>query len=221
MCAPGPRAARIMQLQIVADSHEQYPYRFSAQQAAVVKRALQCGDYGLVLDDRLVGSVERKSLPDLVTSLSGGRLRFALAELAALPRAAVVVEDRYFSVFKLEQIRPAVVADDPAELQVRWPNGPIVFCETRRLAEEWTYRLLAVAHARAAAEDAAVRRMTAANDHEAGELVAAPRAPEPSTAEVRAWADAHGTEVPTAASSGPRSGTPGDQPRRTEPHPAQ
>jgi hypothetical protein len=43
-----------------------------------------------------------------------------LAALAALPRAAVVVEDRYSQVFKLAQARPAVVADGLAELPVRW-----------------------------------------------------------------------------------------------------
>jgi len=36
-----------------------------------------------------------------VASLIGGTLRYALAELAALPRAAIVVEDRYSGVFKL------------------------------------------------------------------------------------------------------------------------
>ena len=70
--------------------------------------------------------------------MTGGRLRYALGELAALPRAAVVVEDRYSRVFALDRVRPALVADGLAELQVRWPTVPIVFCETRKLAEEWT-----------------------------------------------------------------------------------
>ena len=82
--------------------------------------------------------MERKSLPDLIAGLVGGKLRYALAELAALPRAAVVVEDHYSQVFALEHVRPAVVADTLAEVQVRWPGVPIVFCETRKLAEEWT-----------------------------------------------------------------------------------
>ena len=29
-----------------------------------------------------------------------------------------------------------------AGAQVRYPNVPIVFCETRKLAEEWAYRFL-------------------------------------------------------------------------------
>lgn len=77
-----------------------------------------------------------------MASLTGGKLRDALAELAALPRAAIVVEDRYSQVFKLERVRPALVAGGLGELQIRWPNVPIVFCETRQLAGEWTYRLV-------------------------------------------------------------------------------
>jgi hypothetical protein len=192
---PTARAAGIAELEIVVDSHEQYAYRFSGQQVTTVKRALPCGDYGLVLDGRLIASVERKSLADLVASLTGGKLRYALAELAALPRAAVVIEDRYSAIFKLDRIRPALVADGLAELQVRWPNIPIVFCETRKLAEEWTYRFLAAAHAWAGAEDAALQRIAPTVDN-ATDLDDAPAAPEPSTAEVRAWARDNDINVP-------------------------
>ncbi len=69
------------------------------------------GDYGVELDAQLIASVERKSLADLVGSLINSRLRFQVADLAALPRAAVVVEDRYSQVFKLGRVRPAVIAD--------------------------------------------------------------------------------------------------------------
>jgi len=129
---------------------------------------------------------------DLVASLTGGKLRYALAELAALPRAALVVEDRYSQFFTLQRVRPAVVADGLAELQVRWPNVPIVYAETRPLAEEWTYRYLAAAHAWAADEDAAVTRI----GPQVTDLGRAPAAPGPSTAEIRAWAREHGHPVP-------------------------
>ena len=98
-------------------------------------------------------------MPDLIGSLTSGRLRYALGELAALPRAAVVVEDRYSQIYKQDRVRPALVADGLAECQVRWPNVPIVFCETRSLAEEWTYRYLAAAHAWATTEPAAIERI--------------------------------------------------------------
>jgi ERCC4-type nuclease len=92
--------------------------------------------------------VERKSLADLVASLTGGKLRYALAELAALPRAAVVVEDRYSRVFKLARVRPALVADGLVELQVRWPNVPIVFCEARPRADRHPKKIIEAAPAR-------------------------------------------------------------------------
>ncbi len=191
---PIARAAGITGLEIVVGTREQYAYRFTGQQATTVKRALPCGDYGLVLDGRLVASVERKSLPDLVSSLINGTLRFAVGDLASLPRAAVVIEDRYSAVFKLDRIRPAVVADGLAELQIRWPSVPVVFCETRQLAEEWTYRYLAAAHGWAQAEHTTVQRI--APTVGVTELDDAPTAPEPSTAEVRAWARANNLTVP-------------------------
>lgn len=140
---PTAKASGIEQLEIVVDSHEQYAYRFTDKPVVVVKRALRCGDYGLLSGDALVASVERKSLEDLVSSITNGKLKFAMAELADLSRSAVVVEERYSRLFKLTYVRPSVVLDGIAELQVRWPNVPIVFCETRPLAEEWTYRFLA------------------------------------------------------------------------------
>jgi len=174
---PTAAAAGVPDLEIVVDSHERYPYRFARQHATVVRRALPCGDYGLADGARLIASVERKSLADLVTSLTSGKLRYAVAELAALPRAALVVEDRYSAIYKLGRIRPAVVADGLAELQVRWPNVPIVFCETRQLAEEWTYRFLAAARAWAETEAAMLGRTTPASQ-ETGPG-AEPAAPEP------------------------------------------
>lgn len=189
---PTARAAGIAELEIVVDAHEQYPYRFADQQVRTAKRALPAGDYAVTHDGKVVAAVERKSLPDLVSSLTSGRLRYALGELATLPRAAVVVEDRYSAIFKLDRVRPALIADGLAELQIRWPGMPIVFCETRPLAEEWTYRYLAAAHQWAATESAALDRIGEGQHGTA----TAPAAPEPSTAEVRAWARATGIPVP-------------------------
>lgn len=138
-------------LEIVIDTHERYPWNFNRQQATTVRRALPAGDYGVELDGRLAASVERKSLADLVGTLTSGKLRYLLADLANVPRAAVVVEDRYSAVFKLDRVRPLVVVEGLAEAQVRFPSVPIVFCETRLLAQEWAFRYLgaAVAHLQA------------------------------------------------------------------------
>lgn len=75
-----------------------------------------------------------------------------LGELAAVPRAAVVVEDRWADVFRLTYVAPAMVAEMLAAAQVRYPNVPIVFCENRPLAQEWAYRFLGAAVAYAEEE---------------------------------------------------------------------
>jgi ERCC4-type nuclease len=193
---PTARASGVSELEIVVDAHERYAYTFTGQQVRTVGRALPCGDYAVTAAGRLVAAVERKSLPDLVSSLTSGRLRFALGELATLPRAAVVVEDRYSQVFTVARVRPALVADGLAELQVRWPTIPIVFCETRKLAEEWTYRYLAAAHTWATDEQAALTRVGASNDTDTDDTLGAPPQPAPTTAEIRGWARANGITVP-------------------------
>ncbi len=191
---PTARAAGMAELQILVDTREQYAYRFTTQQATTAKRALPCGDYGISVDGRLVAAVERKSLADLVSSLINGKLRYAIADLAALPRAALVIEDRYSQIFKLDWVRPAIVADGLAELQVRWPDVSIIFAETRQLAQEWTYRYLAAAHTWAETEQAAAARTGVALD--AIETATPPGTASPPTAEVRAWARSTGINVP-------------------------
>lgn len=186
---PTARAQGLPRPTIVIDSGERYAYRFARQQVDTTVRRLPAGDYAVELAGAVVASVERKSLTDLVTSLLSSKLSYQLAELASLPRSALVVEDRYSRVFALKHVRPAVVADGLAEVQVRWPNVAIVFCETRPLAEEWTYRYLAAAYV----ELSALRstEALAASLSEAGALPPAVA----TTAEVRAWARAEGMPV--------------------------
>ena len=193
---PTARASGLAQLDIVVDTRERYAYRFGGQQVELTRAALACGDYGVreLGDDSgpLAGVVERKSLDDLVRSLVDGRLAGQLAELAALPHAAVVVEDRWSRVFALEHVRPAYVADLLARVTVRWPQVPIFFAETRKLAEEWTYRFLAAAAAESVADARVEERL--AGLAAAGPLAAAP-APAPTSAQIRAWAVAAGLPV--------------------------
>ncbi len=186
---PTRRVAGIDELPILVDDRERYPYRFAHQKATTTRRRLPAGDYGVELGGRVVAAVERKSLDDLARSLVDGGLGYALAELAALPRAAVVVEDRYADVFKLEFVRAGYVAELLGRAQVRWPAVPIVFTETRPLAEEWTFRFLGAALAELAAD-----RDTA--DLEAGLAPAGELPPrEPTPAEIRAWARSAGMDV--------------------------
>jgi ERCC4 domain len=142
---PRRRAAELAHLTILVDTRERYPYKFAHQQATTERQALPAGDYGIAHDDEIAAVVERKSLHDLVRRLIDGQLTYAIADIAALPRAAVVVEDRYSSLFKLEYTKSGFVTELLAALTVRYPTVPIHFAETRPLAEEWTYRFLGAA----------------------------------------------------------------------------
>jgi hypothetical protein len=149
---PRRRAAELAQLTILVDTRERYPYKFTQQQASTERRALPAGDYGIAHDGQIVAAVERKSLADLVHRLIDGQLTYAIADMATLPRAAVVVEDRYSSLFKLQHTQPGFVTELLAALTIRYPTVPIHFAETRPLAEEWTYRYLGAALAYAHTE---------------------------------------------------------------------
>jgi ERCC4 domain len=142
---PRRRAADLAHLTILLDTRERYPYKFAHQQATTQRQALPAGDYGIAHDDTILAVVERKSLHDLVRRVIDGQLTFALADLATIPRAAVVVEDRYSSLFKLEHTNPGFITELLTALVVRYPAVPIHFAETRPLAEEWTYRFLGAA----------------------------------------------------------------------------
>ncbi|HUZ44823.1 MAG TPA: ERCC4 domain-containing protein [Acidimicrobiales bacterium] len=132
-------------LHILIDTREHYPYRFARQQATTERRGLPAGDYGVILDDEVVAVVERKTVADLTGRLSDGQLAFLLAELSCLPRSALVVEDRYADLLSNPHVRPGFLADQLAAITVRYPEVAIAFCDTRPLAEEWTYRFLAAA----------------------------------------------------------------------------
>lgn len=176
-------------LDITVDSRERYAWNFSAQQATTQKRALVVGDYAVEVDGEVVAVVERKSVEDLASTITSGKLWTLLAALATAPHAAVVVDARYSDLFKLSHVRPVTISEQVAEAAVRYPATPIVFAETRKLAQEWTYRFFG-----------------AALEHHAQQLGGADRlrtlptagpvpAVEPTTSEVRAWAIEVGYEV--------------------------
>jgi ERCC4-type nuclease len=89
--------------------------------------------------------VERKSLDNLASTLSDGTLAFQFQRLAELLLAAVVVEARYSALFKLEHVNGNWLADQLARLQVRYPEVTIMLADSRRYAEDWTYRFLTTA----------------------------------------------------------------------------
>jgi ERCC4-type nuclease len=107
--------------------------------------ALPIGDYAVRHGERLIAVVERKTPEDFTKSLVDGSLNYALTELAALPAAAVVVEERYGALVNHQHTQPGWLLELVAHLQVRYPAVPIVFADSRKLAEEYTYRYLAAA----------------------------------------------------------------------------
>lgn len=141
------RQSAVGVLEIVVDTRERYAWKFERQQAAIAKRALTVGDYAVEVSGAIVGVVERKKLAELAGNVVDGSLLLRLGELATARRAAVVVEDRWADVFRLQHVAPSMVAEMLAAAQVRFPNVPIVFCENRQLAQEWTYRFLGAAAA--------------------------------------------------------------------------
>jgi len=131
---------------ITVDTRERYPYRFTHQGTHTVRATLAAGDYAIHgRDGQLVAVVERKSLDNLASTLADGSLAFQLQRLTDLPLTAVVVEARYSALFKLEHVNGNWLADQLARLQVRYPQIPIVFADTRRHAEDWTHRFLTTA----------------------------------------------------------------------------
>lgn len=142
---PKRRASGMSEWTVYVDSRERYPYRFAERPVVTERRALSAGDYAVMVGEAVVASVERKTIENLQADLSSGKLGFAMAELSALPAAAIVVEDRYTSLFKNEHVEPGWLPELVARLQVRYPAVPIVFCDNRKFAEEWTYRFLGAA----------------------------------------------------------------------------
>ena len=151
---PVARASGLGEITIVIDSRERYPYRFAGRPVEPVRAALPAGDYAVRLENRILATVERKTLENFATSLTDGSLGYQMAELVSLPRAAVVVEERYSALLRVEHVKPGWLLELVAQLGVRYPSVPIVFADSRKLAEEWTFRFLAatLSHETAAAQ---------------------------------------------------------------------
>jgi len=154
---PGARIPRARALpsgfRVLIDTRERYPYRFAGRDIETERVALAAGDYGVANGPETIAVVERKTLENLVASLSDGTMAFQMQRLGEVGMAAVVVEGRYSALFKLEHVPAAFIADGLARLQVRYPEVPVVFADSRKFAEEWTYRFLAAALSDAGGDD--------------------------------------------------------------------
>lgn len=133
-------------LRIAIDTRERYPWRFAGKPVDTERRRLPVGDYGVFDGDRLVAAVERKRSDELASDAVAGGLDLAMAELAALPRGAVIVEGRLSDVARSASERgvtPGWLLNLLAALQATHPSVPILFAETAKLAGDLAYRWLA------------------------------------------------------------------------------
>lgn len=145
-------------LEVVVDLRERYAWRFADLPVTVERRRLPVGDYAAFVDGRLVAVVERKRLEEFAGAAVQGRLQLQLAELATMPRAAVVIEGRLSQLLKGDlKARPGWLLNLVAALQAAYPNVPLLFAESGPLAAGLAYRWLSAA-SRLARAEAAGRR---------------------------------------------------------------
>lgn len=127
-------------LHIAIDTRERYPWRFAG--CEVERRLLPVGDYALLSDDEIIAVVERKTFANLLRDLTDLRiLHQRLGELAAYPRAALVIEAEYADFLNPEKSRPlgaSYCARALAELTLLHSQLPMIFAGTRKLANAWT-----------------------------------------------------------------------------------
>lgn len=133
-------------LTIVCDTREQKPWLFSDYPGVeVVRGTLKSGDYSLPGFENQV-ALERKSLQDLIGSLSAGRDRFKreMERLAALDFAAVLVEASAEDIARGRfrgNMNPTSVLQSIFAWTVRY-RVPFMLCGSRDHAEYTAHGLL-------------------------------------------------------------------------------
>lgn len=127
-------------IEVVVDSAERYPWKFA--RAEVRRSSLPAGDYALIHEDRPVAVVERKTFDNLLGDFGQIQLLHQqLAELAAWPHAAVVIEAQYADFLQPDRTGPWSVtrlARMLAELTTLHAALPIIFAGNRKFANQWT-----------------------------------------------------------------------------------
>ena len=181
-------------LEILIDSGEKYPYRFSGQQARTARERLACGDYAVQLAGTIVAAVERKTANDLISSMISGRMRFLMADWPGCRALRLSSKRATARSFKHPHVNASVAAERLAEIQAQFPAVPIVFCETRPLAEEWTYRWLGACQYELELA-AGTSTLEETFSHALDAYASAPPI-QPKPAGIRTWARQAGLSVP-------------------------
>ena len=128
------------QLVVRIHSNEKYPWRFPG--AMMERGAIAAGDYALMDGNKTLAVVERKTLDNLLADFGVMPvLHQRLAELAAQHNHALVIEASYADFLnpkKVHHYSPSFCAKVIAELYALHPTLRIVFCASRKAANEWT-----------------------------------------------------------------------------------
>lgn len=132
-------------LKIVCDNREQQPYSFSPYDCTTTNGTLATGDYSLAGFENMA-AVERKSLSDLVGSLTQGRKRFEreLQRAKGFDLFALVIEANHSDIAQHKyrsKATPQSVLQSLAAFTSRY-RLPIIFAGNRAAAEYWVYSLL-------------------------------------------------------------------------------
>ncbi len=127
---------------VAIDTKERYPWRFP--RAQVERRALPAGDYALLMNEKIIGVVERKTYENLLNDFQQiAILHQKLRELSLYSYAAVVIEANYGDFLDPKHLKgrwpPSHGYRVLAELQVMHPTLPLIFARTRKEANLWTY----------------------------------------------------------------------------------
>ncbi len=145
---PHARGSGIPTLEIVVDSHERYAWTFDHQQVTTRRDGLPGGTTRSRSPAGVLASVERKSLVDLVSTLTTGKMRYLLADLSSLPtRPSSSRTDTPPS-------SSSTASAPPSRRRARRVPGPLPhrpdhLLRDPALAQEWTYRFLSAALAHA------------------------------------------------------------------------
>jgi DNA excision repair protein ERCC-4 len=131
-------------MNLIVDSREQRPYDFQGHDVQV--EGLPVGDYSVSGGEGLV-AVERKSLDDLIGSLTSGRARFEreLYKMRALDYRALVIEATLSDIVNgryRSQMNSKAVVQTLVAFSIRY-DLPVWFCGDRVAGRMITESLLA------------------------------------------------------------------------------
>lgn len=131
---------------IIIDTREQRPFLFTKYPCAIKRVGLKQGDYSVEgLEDRI--AIERKSLSDLVGTLTQGRDRFyrELDRLKDYDFVAIVIEATYRQVahgpYAFSRAKPYSIIRTLHSIQQK-RGVQVIFAGDAAHAEEWTFNAL-------------------------------------------------------------------------------